>query len=158
MTVIEFSDWLSATPASQFIQVTTWIIPAVQTVHILALALLFASALMVDLRVLGTGLRSESLQSVADRFIPTIWPCLLVLLVTGSLLIVAEPGRTLGNPAFYLKMTCLAAAIIVTLWLRAFARGSRPIGVMASLLAVVSLLLWSTIIIAGRYIAYIESN
>ena len=158
MTVMEFSDWLSATSASQFIQVTTWVIPSLQTVHILTLALLFASALMVDLRVLGTGLRSESLRAVADRFIPTIWPCLVVLLITGSLLIVAEPARTLGNPAFYLKMICLAAAIIVTLWLRAFARGSRPVGGLASVLAVVSLLLWATIIVAGRYIAYIESN
>ena len=154
MTVAEFSDWLSSTAASQFIQVTGGLIPGLQTIHIVSIAVLFSAALMVDLRVLGTGLKSESLQAVANRFIPSIWVCIVILLVTGVLLIVAEPGRTLSNPSFYLKMSCLVVAIIVTLWLRAFARGSRPVTGLPVLAAIVSLLLWMTIIVSGRYIAY----
>lgn len=51
MTLIEFSEWLSQTQVSQLIQVTSWAIPGLQTVHILALAVLFAAALVVALRV-----------------------------------------------------------------------------------------------------------
>lgn len=155
MTVADFSEALSATAASQFIQTTEGLIPSLQTIHIIAIAVLWASALMVDLRVLGTGLKSEPLQAVADRFIPSIWICIVILLITGALLIVAEPGRTLSNPAFYLKMTSLIIAILVTLWLRSFARGSKPITALPVTGAIVSILLWVTIIVCGRYIAYI---
>jgi hypothetical protein len=154
MTIAEFSEWLSATSISQFIQVTNGLISSLQTVHIIAIAVLFASALMVDLRILGSGLKSESLRAVADRFIPSIWVCLVVLLLTGALLITAEPGRTLSNPSFYLKMISLLLAIIVTLWLRSFARGSKPVTALPVIAALVSLLLWMTIIVTGRYIAY----
>jgi hypothetical protein len=154
MTTAEFSDWLSATPISQYIQVTEGLIPSLQTIHIVCVAVTFTAALMVDLRVLGTGLRSESLRAVSDRFIPSIWVCIVILLVTGALLIVAEPARTLSNPSFYLKLTALFFAILVTLWLKGFAQGSRPVTGLPVAAAIVSLLLWMTIIVAGRYIAY----
>jgi hypothetical protein len=157
MTIAAFSDWLSSTAPSQFIQVTSWIIPAVQTVHILCIALLLSAAVVVDLRIFGAGLRSETLTQVADRFVPKIWACLPVLLVTGLILIVAEPGRTLGNPAFYLKMISLVVVIVVTQWLHNYARSARPLGVVPASLAIVSILLWATIIVSGRFIAYIES-
>jgi hypothetical protein len=154
MSIAEFSDWLSATPVSQYIQVTAGLIPALQTVHIVCVAVAFTAALMVDLRVLGTGLKSESLKAVSDRFIPSIWVCIVILLATGTLLIVAEPARTLSNPSFYLKLTALFLAIVVTLWLKAFAQGSRPVTGLPILAAIVSMLLWMTVIVSGRYIAY----
>ncbi|MEN9705875.1 MAG: hypothetical protein RLZZ393_1754 [Pseudomonadota bacterium] len=156
MTIDDFSQWLSAGAASQFIQVTPGIIPALQTVHILCVAVLFAAALMVDLRILGSGLRDEPLRAVADRFIPSIWRCIPVLLATGALLIVAEPARTLTNPSFFLKLCALAAAIAVTLALQAFARGSSRVGALQVAGAFASLLLWATVIVAGRYIAYVS--
>jgi hypothetical protein len=157
MTIATFSEWLSNTAPSQFIQVTNWIIPAVQTVHILCIALLLSAAVVVDLRIFGAGLRSETLTQVADRFVPKIWACLPVLLVTGLILIIAEPGRTLGNPAFYLKMISLVVVIGVTQWLHNYARSARALSVVPALLAIVSVLLWATIIVSGRLIAYIES-
>ena len=155
MSVAEFSDSLSATAASQFIQTTEGLIPSLQTIHIICIAVLWASALMVDLRVLGSGLKSEPLSAVADRFIPSIWGCIAILLATGALLIIAEPGRTLSNPAFYLKMASLVIAIFVTLWLRSFARGSKPVTGLPVAAAIVSMLLWVTIIVSGRLIAYV---
>ena len=157
MTIATFSEWLSNTAPSQFIQVTNWIIPAVQTVHILCIALLLSAAVVVDLRIFGAGLRSETLAQVADRFVPKIWACLPVLLVTGLILIIAEPGRTLGNPAFYLKMISLVVVMGVTQWLHNYARSARALSVVPALLAIVSVLLWATIIVSGRLIAYIES-
>ena len=157
MTIATFSDWLSNTAPSQFIQVTNWIIPTMQTIHILCIALLLSAAVLVDLRSFGAGLRSETLTQVADRFVPKIWGCLPVLLVTGLILIVAEPGRTLGNPAFYVKMISLLLVIGVTLWLHRYARSARPLSALPALLAIVSVLLWATIIVSGRLIAYIES-
>ncbi len=54
------------------------------------------------------------LPEVARRFLPVIWPVLLVLLITGSLLIIGEPRRSLLNTTFYFKMASLAAAVVLT--------------------------------------------
>lgn len=158
MDLNQFSDWLANTAFSQSIQVTSWAIPGIQTVHILALATLFAAALMFSLRIAGRGLATEPLQTQAPRFARTIWLVLAVLLLTGTLLIVAEPGRTLSNPAFYAKMILLAIAIGITLWLTRVARRefSSPAGIHVAA-AALAMLLWVAIIFCGRFIAYVES-
>lgn len=157
MDINEFSNWLSATAMSQSIQTTSWAIPSIQTVHIISLALLFASALVLSLRVAGRGLMTEPLPMVAARFGGAIWILLTLLLATGLLLITAEPGRTITNPMFYAKMIMLAVAILVTLWLASAAK--QPLERLSSLHAlgaVVGMLLWIGIMFAGRLIAYYE--
>jgi cytochrome bd-type quinol oxidase subunit 2 len=155
----QFSDWLSATPLSQMIQITPWAIPGIQTIHIICLALVFASALVLSLRIAGRGLVTEPLHQLSARFTRAIWTLLVVLLVTGALLITAEPGRTITNPVFYAKMIMLAAVVVITLWLSAVARRQfeRPSAVHV-LVAVFGMMLWIGIIFAGRFIAYVESN
>lgn len=148
-----FNDWLTETALSQAIQTTTWAIPGLQTIHILCLAVLFISALMVTMRVLGRSWHEDSAATVANRFTPVIWICLAVLLVTGALLICAEPGRTLTNKSFYVKVVMIVLAVALTLVIGAAARRGT-IGGAHKVMAVLSMLLWGGIMIAGRYIAY----
>ena len=155
----QFSDWLSATPFSQRIQITAWAIPGIQTVHIISLAVLFAAALMLSLRIAGRGLATEPLPLLAARFTRAIWILLVLLLISGSLLITAEPGRTITNPVFYAKMIMLVIVIAITLWLSAAAkRTSRAPSGLHVFMAAVSMVLWIGIMFAGRFIAYFESN
>jgi hypothetical protein len=161
----EFSKWLAATPLSHAIQTTKWVIPALQTIHILSVAVVFSSAVLVDLRLWRLLNRDVPLPEVARRFLPTIWPVLLVLLITGSLLIIGEPKRSLLNSAFYLKMALLAAAIVLTAWLQWSLspspnfwdkdRGRRMAGQLA---ATLSILVWCGILFAGRWIAYTQAG
>src|SRR6516225_11322082 len=108
------SKWLSATSLSHTIQTTGWIIPALQTIHILCVAVLFSAAVLVDLRIWHLVLRDLPLGDVGRRFLPLIWPVVLILLLTGSLLIIGEPRRSLLNSTFYIKMTLLAFALMLT--------------------------------------------
>jgi hypothetical protein len=161
----EFSKWLAATPLSHVIQTTKWVIPALQTIHILSVAVVFSSAVLVDLRLWRLLNRDVPLPEMARRFLPTIWPVLLVLLITGSLLIIGEPKRSLLNSAFYLKMALLAAAIVLTAWLQWSLssspnfwdkdRGRRMAGQLA---ATLSILVWCGILFAGRWIAYTQAG
>jgi hypothetical protein len=161
----EFSKWLAATPLSHIIQTTKWVIPALQTIHILSVAVVFSSAVLVDLRLWRLLNRDVPLPEVARRFLPTIWPVLLVLLVTGSLLIIGEPKRSLLNSAFYLKMALLAVAIVLTAWLQWSLSSSpnfwdknqvrRRAGQLA---ATLSILVWCGILFAGRWIAYTQAG
>lgn len=163
----DFCKWLAATPLSEMIQTTGWIIPALQTIHILGVAVLFSSAIVLDLRIWRLLQRDAPVAEVARRFIPVMWPVLLILLITGSLLIIGEPRRSLLNTTFYLKMALLAVALTLTgalqWWLSSAPeaadkdwerdRGRRIAGRLA---ATVSILVWCGILFAGRWIAYTQ--
>jgi uncharacterized membrane protein len=155
MNLIAFSRWLESTPLSQVIQTTSWAIPGIQVIHILCLATLFALALNLSLRVCGRGLAIESSRSLAERFVPAMGVCLILLLVSGSLLIIAEPSRTITNQMFYIKMSLLLVAVVLTLWLAQAARREldKPTRLQVAV-AVLCMLVWTGIIVAGRYIAY----
>jgi hypothetical protein len=67
-----FASWLSQTPASQIIQNVLWIIPLVQTLHILAIAVVLSSVAVIDLRIFGLAGRRATMTQTADRYLP--WP------------------------------------------------------------------------------------
>jgi uncharacterized membrane protein SirB2 len=159
----KFSDWLSLTPISMLFQTVEWIIPMVQSVHILAIAIVMSSVIMVDLRLMGLMGHSQSISGLTRRFIPWVWWSLVVLLLTGLVLITAEPRRDLLNPVFQIKMVLVVVAIVVTAIFQETVRRnmefwdlnpSRRAGAWAT--AIISLLVWSAIVGCGRWIAYVE--
>jgi hypothetical protein len=160
-----FCEWLRSTAISHTIQNTSWIIPATQTVHILAVALIFSSALMMDLRIFGLIDRRQSIATYMQRFLPPIWSTLPVLLATGTILTIGEPSRELENPSFQLKMVLLVLAMLSTSLLQRPAIGSssrwddtsKPTIAM-KIIALASLCLWVAIIFAGRWIAYVNTG
>jgi hypothetical protein len=160
----DLSKWLAATSLSHTIQTTTWIIPTLQTIHILCVAAVFSSAVLVDLRIWRLTQRDVPLSDVGRRFLPLIWPVVIVLLLTGSLLIVGEPRRSLLNDTFYIKMALLAFALVLTgllQWSLTSAPGfwERDIGrrIAGRVAALASIVAWSSIIFAGRFIAYTQT-
>jgi hypothetical protein len=159
----DFIHWLGATPASLVIQEVFWVIPAVQTVHILAISVLLASMAMFDLRLLGWVGTRHSVRSSSQRFMPWLWGALLVLALSGSILIIGEPKRALGNVFFTSKMCMLATVIMVTLSFQAMLkrdleRGNTDLApahfAVAKIAGLVALALWIGIAVAGRLIAY----
>jgi hypothetical protein len=158
--LIALSKWLAATPLSQIIQTDSWIIPTLQTIHILCVAVVFSAAVLVDFRIWRLFERDVPLPQVARRFLPSIWPVLLILLLTGSLLIIGEPRRSLLNSTFYIKMGLLLAAIVLTASLQGSV-ASRPAfwenrRLMGRVVATLSILVWCGILFAGRWIAYTQ--
>ena len=161
LTLNEICHWIDQTALSQAIQVTGWAVPTVQTIHILAIAVVASSALMIDLRLIGAFWADRPMKEVTSRFLPLIWWPLLILLATGVIMIVAEPARSLKNPAFQLKMLLLIAALTVTALFQFLQRRNASFGDLrtgpraaAAMVAIVSTLLWSSVIFAGRWIAY----
>ncbi len=159
----DFIHWLGATPVSLVIQEVFWIIPTVQTIHILAISVVLASMAMFDLRLLGLAGKRNSIASLSRRFMPWLWGALIVLAASGCILIVGEPKRSLGNVVFQLKMCMLATAIVVTLGFQAVLKrdlsgGSADLApahvTTAKITGLLSLALWVGIAVAGRLIAY----
>jgi hypothetical protein len=160
-TLAAVSSWLELTPFSQRLQSIEWVVPAVQTIHILAISAVMGSMLLFNLRLLGLSGTDVPLARVSSRFIPVIWTAVLVLAGSGAVMIAAEPARSLLNSVFQLKMALLLAALGLTLatvrplrrspgyWGDTVARGR-----VARLCAISSLGLWVAILFAGRWIAY----
>ncbi len=160
-TLARFSSWLELTAFSRHLQTAEWVIPAVQTIHILAIAAVMGSMLLFNLRLLGVSGTDVPIVRVSRRFLPVIWVAFWVLLASGALMIAAEPGRSLLNPVFQLKMALLLAALALTLatarplrrhpdyWTDGMARSW-----VARLGASLSICLWVGILCAGRWIAY----
>ena len=159
-TLNDFCAWLDGTALSQIIQSQAWIVPTVQSIHILAFALVVASALMINLRLTGIFARDQSLDRISARFLPFIWWPMLVLLATGAIMIIGEPARALKNPVFQVKVLLVIAAVIVTCIFQRMRRnpalGDPTHGPRAAprVIAAISMALWVSIIFAGRWIAY----
>ena len=158
-----FCNWLASTALSQKIQTAEWIIPATQCVHIVAVAAVVTSALMLDLRLFGVRWQNQTLAYVTHRFAPVIWWALPVLLASGAVLIIAEPARALRNPVFLLKMALLLGAVLTTLACQLPLRKNAGFWELsqgrrraAQILAAISLPFWVGIVFAGRWIAYVQ--
>ena len=160
--MLTIARWLSETAASSSLRDIYWLIPVLQTVHILAIAMVMSSVLMIDLRVWQVT-RSQTIADTARRFVAWIWAGLALLAASGAPLIIAEPQRTLPNNSFQLKLVLLALAIAATAVLCRVLRRDRSFEQIASrasravqLLAASSFLLWCAVGAAGRFIAYTQ--
>ena len=158
----DLGPWLASTPLSQIIQTHYWVVPAVQSVHIVTVAVVITATFLVSLRILGIFDRSEAVAALARRFLPSVWYALIVLLVTGLLLIIGEPERALTNPMLGLKMLMLVSVAGLTGILQRplaadeiFWEASPQRVWLSRMIAVLSLVLWSGIVFAGRWIAYV---
>ena len=178
----QFALWLSATSPSVFIQEhNAWTIPLIQSMHILGIALVMGSVLMIDLRILGWAGADQTTGQTARRFGPWLTGALWLMLASGLLMVVGQPTRELMAFSFRLKMALVVTGTLVAVMLlRAMERPGRGsgsgergsgigdwgagIGELGSgigdlgsgikLLAIVSFLAWVCIIVLGRLIAY----
>jgi hypothetical protein len=159
----EFTAWLAETKLSIIVQGNLWVIPLIQSIHYLALAVLIGSALMLVLRALGKAEKRETTADIVQRYMPRLWIAFCTMALTGTLLLIGEPDRSLRNEAFWLKMVLIVAALVST---GILARGLKTKdsgladGVQSSptKLALASFGLWCAVLVAGRWIAYIDVN
>lgn len=154
------SEALATTAFSSWIQNTPWVVPAVQSIHILAIAVVLSSIAMLDLRLAGMIGREQSMRGLTERFYPWIWGALAILLLTGVVMIMGEPARELLNWIFWTKMVLIVGAVLFTAPVRTMLEDCRFRDMAASkrakirTFAVLSLILWIAVITCGRWIAY----
>lgn len=153
-----FCDWLSNTSVSLTIQTVMWIIPAVQTIHILCVALVMSSMAMLDFRLMHVAGTRQPVSRMINRFVPWIWWVVPILLATGIILTIGEPSRELLNPYFRTKMLLLVTVLVITFVIQRKSKRDAAYWdtrkVASMLVGALSLLLWVGIVTCGRWIAY----
>ena len=153
-------DAITQSPLGTALRESVWLYPTVETIHILGFALLFGSILVVDLRLLGFR-RNVTLGPLMYFVLPISLLSVLLVLPTGLLLFAAHATDLVGSRPFIVKMVLLFAACINALMFHAgpyraeidAPPGREPRG-STRLFASISIVLWVSIIVAGRLIAY----
>jgi len=135
--------------------------PIAQSLHILGIAVVMASIVMVDLKFLGLAVPSQNVSEMIHRLMPWTWWALLLNAVTGLLFVVARPNRYFFNPVVGWKFSMLVPAVALAfvvhrLSTREAGYWERSSGrrLSARVIAAVSLVLWIGVVLAGRWIAY----
>lgn len=158
---------LASLPLSSALRASAWAYPLVEIVHLAGMALLFGTIAVVDLRLAGLW-RNLPVTALLRQVLPLTMAAFVAVAVSGVLLLLAHADELATNPALYAKLALIAVgllnALAFHLWpYRALQRadgpadwniGARPPG-WARTAAVLSLLTWTLVIVAGRLIAYV---
>ena len=161
MSAHSFLEWLATTSWSIALHESRYMYLVVLTIHVLTLCLFVGTALIVDLRLMGAMLRRVPASEIIQRLLPWSAAGFLVMIVSGSLMFYAAPLDKYENLFFRVKMGLLAVAgINVWVFFKTVYRSIPewdldlvPPG-KARLAGGVALVLWATIITAGRMIPY----
>ncbi len=154
--MLDFFHWLQYSRLLVAMRSSSWIFPVIASVHLMGLALLGGAVLVVDLRLLGLGLRRQPVAQIARDAERWLLVSLAVLLPTGLLQFMCFAAtKYYYLRAFWVKMAALLLALVFTFAVRRKVVMTDEMlmsPVWNKLVAAVSLSLWSTVAIAGRLI------
>lgn len=135
--------------------------PVIQTIHIMSMTAVMGSMVFINLRVLGVAVPSQDLSEMIRRLMPWTFWALPSLFLSGGVFLLALPVRYVDNPVLGIKFAMLIPAVVLAVVFYRLARRedgywerSSTRTRWARIIAVVSLMLWVTIVLAGRWIAY----
>ena len=161
VSILGFLQWLASTEWSVALHESLWMYPLVESTHVLTLGLFVGTAVMVDLRLLGWSFTRIPVTEFAGRILPWTRGAFYIMVATGILLFYAIPVRNYQNIFFRVKMIMFVLALL-NIWyfhnhterqIAAWDTAARPPR-GARIAGLLSMVLWLSIVVAGRMIAY----
>jgi hypothetical protein len=152
---------LERTGLAQWVQADAYAFPALEAAHVVSVMLVFGSIAMLDLRLLGVISRKRAVTEAAGEVLPWTWAGFVIATATGALLFTAQASAYFDNRELRIKMILMAlaglnlAAFHRLTWrtVRAWNDAPRtPVG--ARIAALLSLALWTGVVVAGRWIGW----
>ncbi|MDX7817959.1 hypothetical protein SJS43_02475 [Aeromonas caviae] len=150
-------EFLQALPLADLIRRSTWAFPAIEVVHLVGIALLFGTILVVDLALLGV-LRASPLKEAIPSLLTVTKTGVVLVAVSGALLFISDSLELWNNPAFRLKIIAIVIAILNALLFQSYLAEKQKTGAVSVLKKMSigsSLVLWTGILVLGRAIAYV---
>jgi hypothetical protein len=154
--LLPYFQALEAGSVGEAIRESTWLFPFIEAFHLVGLAVIGGAVLLVDIRLLGLGLRRQPVAELARDAQPWLIGGLLFMIASGIPLFLAESIKCYYSFAFWTKMTALALAIVFSFTIRrrvALDAGARNPFWMR-VVGATSILLWSTVGWGGRWIGF----
>lgn len=161
MILLGFCQWIENTPPAMAFRDSVWAFNITETLHTVGIIFVAGTIMLVDLRLLGLGLKRESVSDVVSRIVPwTLWG-FVFMFATGFCLFSAEAVKLYDSTPFRIKLVLLMLAGLnalifhLTVYRKAASWESATVAPPSARLAgLLSLIFWVAIIAAGRAIAY----
>ena len=150
-----FFQWMNDLPFSKALGESVWEFATIQALHLVALAVFAGAVLVVDLRLLGRGLKERPLAEVARDAQPWLIWGFIALTVTGIPQMMQNAIREYFSFFFWLKMAFLLVALIFTATVRrrvTLADETRVGPFWTKVVGLVSIVLWAGVAIPARLI------
>lgn len=148
-------EWIEASAIATFLRRSVWVYPLVNALHIFGLGALVTSALVMDARILGLSKRL-SITDVVSLLRPIAFGAAGLAVVTGALLFSVKPHEYAESPVFLTKMALLALALTNAAFIVGARRHTQPDEALTRAMAILSVLLWLSVLSAGRLIAFFD--
>jgi hypothetical protein len=156
MSLLDAFQWCEHSAIGETIRNSVWLFPAIEAFHLVGLGLTAGAVLIVDLRLLGLGLRNYPVSQIAKDADPWLRGSIILMFASGIPLFISESTKCYYSFAFWIKMASLFLAILFTFTLQRQVvmkdESARP--VWGKLAAVVSLVLWAAVGWGGRWIGF----
>ena len=157
MTLLDVCRWIQNSSLLVAMRSSPWLFPMVATIHLFGLAIIGGSVLVVDLRLLGLGMRRQPVSQLAREAEPWLLRGLLVSIPTGVLLFMCFATKYYYLTFFWVKMASLVLVLLFTFSVRrkvTMSDEKRMGPVWSKAVALVSLSMWTTVAIGGRLIGF----
>jgi len=156
-TIYPFFEWCETSAIHEAIQGHESAYPALETFHLFGLTLLLGTIVILSLRLMGAILKKQPVAELAGELLPYQTTGLVLMVLSGILMFIATAVRCYGNTSFWIKMILLACALTYHFaYFRKLVRKDeaniRP--GRAKVGAVIALMLWFGVGIAGRSIGF----
>jgi len=142
-------------PSTNPLNTNEWAFPVAECVHIVGFALSLGTVALVDLRLLGLGMRKQSSAQLLKDTAPWTLIGLAIMLISGPVIFSSDPLLYLNNSAFQIKMLCLFLAIVFNYTIHHKVAKSNSSPIIAKLVGTISLALWVSVVAGGIFIAFI---
>jgi uncharacterized protein DUF6644 len=161
MSIEEICQWLENSTVGTTIIGSNWLFPIIEGTHVLALGLAVGLVVLSDLRLIGVIMRNKPASVVWSQLMPWMTGGMTVMFISGGLLFWSQATKAYASTYFQIKMLLLIAAAVnalayhLTIYKRMKEWDLAPIPPpRARLAGWVSLILWTSVIIMGRTMAY----
>ena len=161
MSLYSICEWLQNTEWGTGIRESTLLFPIIETTHVLGLAFSVGTIAILDLRLLGLGLKREPVSQVMSQLMPWSLAGFFIMFVTGILLFWSQALKAYDSVFFRIKLLLLIFAGInalvfqFTVYRSMASWDQAPVTPFrARLTGAISIALWIGIIAAGRTMAY----
>jgi hypothetical protein len=156
MSLFPLFRWLELSRIGAAIRASTYLFPAIEVVHLFGLVLLLGTLIVVDMRLLGIGMRRQLISQVSGEFSPITALGIVVMILSGIPLFLSEAIKCYENQGFQLKMAFLLAALIFHFTVHRKVTASDRVGApWLQLTGLLSLFLWFGVGLCGRAIAFV---
>ncbi|PJR09918.1 DUF6644 family protein [Sinorhizobium meliloti] len=156
-----FISWLGQSSLAQAIQISGWMFPTIESVHVVAISLVVGVIAIMDLRLLGITSNARAVTAVSRDTLPWVWVAFVIAVITGMLMFVSNAETYYNNRAFLIKMVLIVLAginmlVFELITFRSVALWDRDVSLPApaKIAAALSLSLWVGVVVFGRLIGF----